>query len=468
VKPSLVYTHPALCEEWSPENELGPEWFTYGSNVKVKWLCKKGHEWLAAICNRTKSKPTGCSRCAGRLGTTLRESHPELCKEWSPNNKLGPEWFTHGSTVKVKWLCKKGHEWPAVINSRTRPKNSKGCPTCAGRLGTSLQESHPELCREWSSKNEKPPSEYATGSSTKVWWECVHGHKWEAVIGDRTRPKNPRGCSKCFGRLGTTLQESHPELCKEWSSKNEKPPSEYATGSGFKVWWECEKGHVWDATIYQRTRPNRPTGCSTCAGRLGTTLQESHPDLCKEWSSKNEKSPSEYATGSHEKVLWECEYGHDWKATISRRTNPQNPTGCSRCNMSSYEQIVDKCLRRLGVSYDTEETSLLKGHRFDFYVNNNILIETDGKPHFKATFFTNNDEEVFLNRLQKDMDKNNFCLTNGIHLLRLPYTHHSEFDTHIEQMLKDIETATAPIHRFINAPLYQKTYEKLNNRISSF
>ena len=65
----------------------------------------------------------------------------ELMAEWNweKNNELGfdPHALTHGSNVKVWWKCKEGHEWQAVIRSRTR---GNGCPFCKKELQTSFPE----------------------------------------------------------------------------------------------------------------------------------------------------------------------------------------------------------------------------------------------------------------------------------------------------------------------------------------
>lgn len=59
----------------------------------------------------------------------LTTTHPELAKEWHPtkNGTLKPDMFTHGSNTKVWWLGKCGHEWDAIIQSRTR---GRGCKVC--------------------------------------------------------------------------------------------------------------------------------------------------------------------------------------------------------------------------------------------------------------------------------------------------------------------------------------------------
>ena len=61
----------------------------------------------------------------------LLSEYPELVSEWHPtkNGELRPEEFASRSHKKVWWLCPKGHDYDAVIASRTG-KNKTGCPHC--------------------------------------------------------------------------------------------------------------------------------------------------------------------------------------------------------------------------------------------------------------------------------------------------------------------------------------------------
>ena len=58
----------------------------------------------------------------------LLSEYPELLREWHPtkNGELKPEDFTHGSGEKVWWLCPKGHDYDAVIGSRTNKTHFAG------------------------------------------------------------------------------------------------------------------------------------------------------------------------------------------------------------------------------------------------------------------------------------------------------------------------------------------------------
>ena len=55
---SLAYLYPELAKEWHPtkNGELTPYDVTHGSNKKVWWLGKCGHEWEQIVKSRTNGK----------------------------------------------------------------------------------------------------------------------------------------------------------------------------------------------------------------------------------------------------------------------------------------------------------------------------------------------------------------------------------------------------------------------------
>jgi len=134
---NLVVTHPALAAEWHPSKNgnLLPSQLRSGSNKRAWWQCAAGHEWEATLLNRSRGG-SGCPFCSGRRATpdrNLAAQFPELAHQWHPvrNGGLNPTAVTSGSRKKAWWLCPTGHEWQAVIGSRTA---GTGCPHCARKL----------------------------------------------------------------------------------------------------------------------------------------------------------------------------------------------------------------------------------------------------------------------------------------------------------------------------------------------
>lgn len=127
-----------------------------------------------------------------------------------------------------------------------------------------------------------------------------------------------------------SLAEEHPELVPQWGTSNELSPSDVSSGSHKKVWWTCEKGHSWGATV--KNRALLGSGCPYCEHRAVlegfNDLQTLFPQVAKTWSPKNKLKPSEVSSRSNTEVLWKCKKGHEWKARIADRTEGH---GCPYC-----------------------------------------------------------------------------------------------------------------------------------------
>ena len=115
-----------LLDQWHPTKNLPltPDTVSGGSSRRVWWRCGKGHEWQSAVYARV-SAGAGCPYCSGKLAvpgqTDLASRFPEVAFQWHPtkNAPLTPDQLLPGSHRLVWWLCKKGHEWQAVVKSRT-------------------------------------------------------------------------------------------------------------------------------------------------------------------------------------------------------------------------------------------------------------------------------------------------------------------------------------------------------------
>ena len=133
---NLKHLFPKVAAEWHPtkNGDSRPEDFTSGTKSKVWWLCPKGHSYDTNIASRTGKRQGGCPFCRGkRVGedNNLKFLYPKIAAEWHPtkNGDSKPEGFFGRSHKKVWWLCHKGHDYDAVIASRTS-KRPTGCPHC--------------------------------------------------------------------------------------------------------------------------------------------------------------------------------------------------------------------------------------------------------------------------------------------------------------------------------------------------
>lgn len=130
---------PELARQWCREKNgtLSPDSVSAYSNRQVWWQCELGHQWKAPIFSRTFSKK-GCPYCSNRkllVGfNDLKTAEPLVAAQWHPtkNEPLEPTMVMPGSSKRVWWKCTDGHEWKAVVYSRTGAQKC-GCPVCAGK-----------------------------------------------------------------------------------------------------------------------------------------------------------------------------------------------------------------------------------------------------------------------------------------------------------------------------------------------
>ena len=332
-----------LSKEWDYEKnkDLKLENFSTASKEYVWWKCSKEHEWKSII--KIRYDGTGCPYCANQKvceDNCLATVNPKLAKEWHPtkNGDLTPYDIIPGSKKRIWWKCKKGHEWQAVISSRN---NGVECPYCSNKKvckDNCLATKNPELAKEWHPTKNKDltPNDVVANSVKKVWWKCNKGHEWQVSVHSRNKGT---GCPYCSNQKvceDNCLATLYPDLVKEWDqSKNgDLTPYDVMPGSGKKVWWKCNEGHEWEARICNRASGS---GCHYCTGQKVTkdkSLGSLNKELSKEWNqSKNgHLTPYDVGIGSHKKVWWKCDKGHEWQAKVYARSAG---SGCPECYKES-------------------------------------------------------------------------------------------------------------------------------------
>lgn len=125
-----------------------------------------------------------------------------------------------------------------------------------------------------------PIDEVSAGSGKRVWWKCVEGHRWQAVVSQRSRGF---GCPTCFnesrGNKRHAAALTKNPLSQELRSQLVEPGN-YAAGSGDRVSWICESGHEWRATIKDRSAGH---GCPTCFKTKPSLVEQELADFVSSW-----------------------------------------------------------------------------------------------------------------------------------------------------------------------------------------
>ncbi|MBQ9780025.1 MAG: zinc-ribbon domain-containing protein [Clostridia bacterium] len=266
----------------------------------------------------------------------------DMLTEWdaSKNGLSAPENTSYGSTKKIHWKCKLGHEWEATVNNRTSQKSD--CPICGNKIilpgFNDLATLYPNIASKWhKGKNQDlSPSKVAPQSNKYAWWVCSHGHEFQSKICSMVRDNI--NCPICENKqvlIGyNDLATTHPALAKEWNHLRNKEltPTQVTYGSHKKVWWVCPQNHEWQATV--ASRAFNKTNCPYCTKQkvlVGINdLATVNPKLAEEWNYElnTPVTPSNIFPNSNQNYWWHCPAGHSYKASAASRTRGR---GCPYC-----------------------------------------------------------------------------------------------------------------------------------------
>ena len=121
-------------------------------------------------------------------------------------------------------------------------------------------------------------------------------------------------------------------LLEEFCAEKNRPltPTDLTPYSKRLVWWQCKKGHLWAASPKCRTRE-----CPICASerrKRAPNLSNTYPALAAQWHpTKNAPlKPEDLPLNSVQRVWWQCERGHSWRAAVSARIAGQG--SCPLCS----------------------------------------------------------------------------------------------------------------------------------------
>jgi very-short-patch-repair endonuclease len=149
---------------------------------------------------------------------------------------------------------------------------------------------------------------------TKTWWECEHGHRWEAVY---SNIRQGYGCPDCAG--------VRPKTPKDYLALAERRGFRWlgpkVPNTSTNTVWECENGHQWNARFGDI---QNGSGCPACAGNLPKVPADYHA-LAEErgfrWIGPEVQS-------THTKTGWACEMAHQWEVAYH---SIQQGRGCPIC-----------------------------------------------------------------------------------------------------------------------------------------
>ena len=124
---------------------------------------------------------------------------------------------------------------------------------------------NPGLAKEWhpTRNGNLNPRNVTPGSGRKIWWICSNGHEWQATVYSRNRGSNCPICHRPSVSDDNEMLIASTDLIKQWHLTKNSGLNLRSLPAGFKkkVWWICEEGHEWQATVKARMKGS---GCPQC------------------------------------------------------------------------------------------------------------------------------------------------------------------------------------------------------------
>jgi len=127
--------YPKITNVWDfQENERKPDEIAYTSDVAFNYICPSGHQWSESLQSLIRND-YHCPICDNKRVlpgyNSLDIKHPELLKEWDPNNVYAPSHLLYTLKVRIGWICSEcSMKYNTPLNERI--SGEADCPYCKG------------------------------------------------------------------------------------------------------------------------------------------------------------------------------------------------------------------------------------------------------------------------------------------------------------------------------------------------
>ncbi|MBQ7255157.1 MAG: zinc-ribbon domain-containing protein [Oscillospiraceae bacterium] len=369
----LLTINPVLAAQWDYErNNISPTTVSPNTHKKVWWICPEcGNRWKADIHHRNSG--VGCPACATKKAhskinqnalaskASLAVQYPALSLEWNfeKNGTLLPTDVLPYSNKKAWWRCKKGHEWEAVISSRT---NGAGCPYCDIERKSSFPEQaiFYYFSKIFDAKSRckiegKELDIFIPSKNVGIEYDGKYYHH-----SDDSKDKDLKK-TRFFVERGIrvirviegqlNLVDNDVVTYKHDAKYSELPWAINAVGQlmGLSDLIDVNLNRDQFLIFEQYIQLEKEN-----------SLEVRYPSIAKQWhpAKNGTLMPSQVSFGSQKRVWWLGECGHEWQSTISSRT--YGHSGCPVCSgkliVSGINDLLSK-VPELAVEWDYEKNA---------------------------------------------------------------------------------------------------------------
>jgi len=346
------------------------------ATTKLHWECEKGHQWWTTAQNIRSG--TWCKKCSSKNGATSKTLTIEHCKKTATDR--GGECLSevYGNVFsKLKWQCKNGHVWYATYSN---VRKGTWCRICSKKEAAYKRRDSIEYYKNYAiAKGGLCLSNTYENQTTKIKFQCAHGHIWETTAGSLKNGQT--WCIRCAGTFKADTEELKSlrlnELIEIAKSKNGFCLTTTYVNNRTKMHFKCQAGHTWSTTaaVIKSGR-----WCKRCSSKEANAWKKDSIEVFKKIiEEKGGKClTTEYSNQQTSRLLVECDKGHQWLAWPQ---HIKRGIWCRKCNGSAKLELSDiisvaksrggECLSS---SYKNDMTKVTwkcsEGHIWDATPNN--------------------------------------------------------------------------------------------------
>jgi hypothetical protein len=287
------------------------------------------------------------------------------------------------------------------------------CLKCAGKEKKTIEEMQVLAA----ARGGRCLSKSYINRSTRLRWECVEGHQWLAQPGDI---QQGHWCPECAGRAKKTIEDMQALA----AAKSGRCLSNIYVNNKTKLRWECELDHRWFAT------PNdiqQGGWCHRCANKKsGDQRRKTIEEMQVLAAARGGRCLSKRYINGSTRLRWECVEGHRWLAIPY---SIDQGRWCPECSNGISERIARVHFEQIfGRSFPKSKPKWLVSSRntrmeLDGYCASlNLAFEYHGIQHFTFRKFFHRKANSLAKRKKDDQHKHNLCTIHGVKLIAIPYT----------------------------------------------
>lgn len=396
------------------------------SKTKMEILCSCGKNTFWASLNNVTSGKVLCTDCIGKKIGRIYWDYSKVKKYLIDNGceLISKEYKTCKDKLKIR--CRECKEEYITDLSTILKWNKFTCNKCSNkRTIESIKYTYEEVKEMIESLSDCKllSKEYIDNKQDLELLCGCKKHTFKTSLNTFLR-KNKKQCGYCSGKITWSFTK-----VKRWIEDNsdcELLETEYINIKT-KMFFRCKCGNAFH-TSFDEFKTSNKRQCNECGQKNGNdTKFNKYEDVYEEILKTGCKLLSTEYVGVSEQLSIKCAIcGESFDCSLDVFRN-KAIKACPTCNkkVSAGERAFKKLLKQNKINFKHQHSYkdcvYKKRLQFDFLIKDlGILVEIDGDAHRRAIDYWGGEERLKEQQI-KDKIKDDYCKTNNILLIRIPY-----------------------------------------------